>query len=149
MSRRAIGLALASLLFLGACGGDGGGGDGHAHEGGATRAPEQSDPPFEAADADTTVDVTLQDYAFVGVPSTPVAGPNVFLEAKIKGSNTHEVEVVDAAGETVGEIPAYKGSETASLAVVLPPGTYTLQCLVKEGARTHADLGMRATLTVS
>lgn len=97
--------------------------------------------------ATATVDVTLRDYAFVGLPPS-VQGPNVLFAAKIRGSNTHEFEVVGPDAMRVGRIPAFEGTETKSLAVVLVPGSYSVRCLVKEGSKTHAELGMRARFTV-
>ncbi len=144
-------------LVAGGCGDDGGEADnvgtaaddehGHEEETGS-HTPDAGPPPFADADVTTEVSATLRDYAFSGVPDV-VAGPNVRFVAKIAGSNTHELEVLDAGGEPLGEIPAFKGSETKTLALVLEPGTYSIQCLVKEGARSHAQLGMRQTLTVS
>ncbi|HUP84121.1 MAG TPA: hypothetical protein VM143_00515 [Acidimicrobiales bacterium] len=153
MNRRAATTAMSTVAFvvLGACGGGGGGGDGgssheHAHED-EMSLTTTTQPAFATADATTTLDVTLQDYAFVGVPDSLV-GPNVLIKASIKGSNTHELELVDANGKTIGEIPPFEAG-TATGTFVLVPGTYTVQCTIKEGARTHADLGMRRTITVT
>jgi len=143
------------LVGLAACGGEdaadsaGGGGHDHDHaeEEASAAAADDSPPAFDKAAATTVVETTLRDYAFVGIPPT-VQGPNVFFEATIAGSNTHELEVVDASGASVDEIPPHRKGPARTLAVVLEPGTYTVQCLVKEGTRTHAQLGMKTTLTV-
>lgn len=158
MSRRRVASLLLVLgLVGGACGGgsgNGGASDGgdHAHDHSeeiAEGAAADDAPPAFAEDAATTkVEVVLQDYAFVGLPQT-VAGPNVFFAATIKGGNAHELEIVDETGETVDEIPPFQGRDERTLAVVLAPGTYTAQCLVEEGAKTHADLGMKQTFTVT
>jgi hypothetical protein len=103
---------------------------------------------FPADEADTEIAVTLQNYAFVGIPAT-VKGPKVLFEAKVSGSNCHELEILDAGGDPVGEIPAFPSTETKTMAIELEPGTYTAQCLVKEGKKTHADLGMKTRFTVS
>ena len=151
-SRVAAALAATALLLLGACGGGGGGaGDGHEHEGddaGGTSASVTTAPPFARTDATTAVDVTLQDYAFVGLPDT-VAGPNVHVTASIKGSNFHELLIRDAARDIVEDLRPFKRPARQALAVVLEPGTYTVECLVKEGSRTHAELGMRKTFAVT
>ena len=147
---KAAAFVAALAVFVGACGGGGDGGEGHDHaeaDGGAASS-ETTAPPFAKADANTAVDVTLQDYAFVGLPDT-ITGPNVAFAASIKGSNTHELVVLDDGGEVVGDLRPFKRPATQSLAVVLEPGTYSVQCLVKEGSRTHAELGMRKTVTVS
>ena len=151
MKQRVAAVALAMLL-LGACGGgDSGdsGDDGHDHGGGDESSSTASTAPaFTKAEADTAADVTLQDYAFVGLPDT-VVGPNVHLTASIKGSNFHELLIKDGDGELVDDLRPFKRPARQALAVELAPGTYSVECLVKEGSRTHAELGMRKTFTVS
>lgn len=145
---------LMTALVLAGCGGDGGGNGGHeaghGEESGAghgDHGSEDSAPAFEEDAATTVVRVTLQDYAFVGLPAT-VKGPNVLFEATVKGSNEHELAVHDAAGETVGLLVPFKEGKTKKLAVALQPGTYTIACLVEEGAKPHAELGMKTELQV-
>ena len=140
---------LAVTMLGGACGGGGGddAGDGHDH-GGDAEATATTAPAFEKANATTALDVILQDYAFVGVPDT-VAGPDVHITATIKGSNFHELLVLDEEGEQVEDLRPFKRPARQSLAVVLEPGTYSVECLVKEGSRTHAELGMRKSFTVT
>ena len=148
MTRR-VAVATAALLVAtaGACGG-GGEDDGHEHAGDGASTTASTAPPFTRAEATTALDVILQDYAFVGVPDT-VAGPNVHLAASIKGSNFHELLLTDEDGELVEDLRPFKRPARQTLAVVLEPGTYTVECLVKEGSRTHAELGMRKTFVVS
>ena len=150
--RGAAALAVAALLG-GACGDGASGGaadGGHDHGGGddASSSTASTAPPFTKAEADTVLDVTMQDYAFVGLPDT-VAGPNVHLTASIKGSNFHELLLDDEDGELVEDLRPFKRPARQAFAVVLEPGTYTVECLVKEGSRTHAELGMRKTFTVT
>ena len=102
---------------------------------------------FEEADADTVVHVTLKDFEFEGLPAS-VKGPKVFFEAKNEGEHPHELEILDSSGDAVDEIEAFGPDHEAALAVELEPGTYTIQCLVEEDGKTHADLGMKSTLTV-
>lgn len=114
----------------------------HEHDHGDTA------PAFARDDATVEVKTTLRDYAFVGIPPT-ARGPNVFFEATITGSNSHELDIVGADGESRGTIPPFKvGAGEQTLAVALEPGTYVVQCLVREGTRTHAQLGMRQELVV-
>ena len=150
MRRGAAAAALATLgLALGGgCGGEDGPGDGHDHGDAGAATTASTAPPFTKAEADTAVDVVLQDYAFVGIPDE-VVGPNVHLTASIKGSNFHELLLDDESGELVEDLRPFKRPARQSLAVVLEPGTYTVECLVKEGSRTHAELGMRKTFTVT
>jgi uncharacterized cupredoxin-like copper-binding protein len=88
------------------------------------------------------------DYAYTGLPAS-VQGPNVYFTVKNTGHTEHEFEVVGADGEPVSELPAFGVNLTKTLAVKLQPGTYTVQCLIKEGTKTHADLGMKTTLAVT
>lgn len=141
-SRRLLLAALVATLAIPACGG-GDGGAGGEHEGHG----EDSAPAFEEGSATTKIPVTLQDFAFVGVPAS-AKGPNVLFEAKVKGGNQHELVVQDAAGGTAGVLEPFGSGKAKSLAVRLQPGTYTLVCLVREGAKPHADLGMKAELRV-
>ena len=157
--RDACALALVALASLvGACGGDedvaptgssedaGGhsdGGDDHGH--GDDAAPKVT---FADGEANAEVETTLRDYGFIGIPAS-VTGPNVRFTASVRGSNRHELDIVDAEGERLGVTPPFEASDgERTLDVVLQPGTYTVQCLVKEGSRTHAQLGMRQELTV-
>ena len=141
------GVALSFGLVLAACG-DGSGSGSASVSGSGSGAGGEEELAFPESEANTVVDVTLQDYAFVGIPAS-VQGPKVFFKTTIKGSSTHELEILDAEGDAVDEIEAYEGGETKELALELAPGTYTAQCLVKEGAKTHKQLGMTQTFTVT
>jgi hypothetical protein len=103
---------------------------------------------FEESEADTVLEYDLVDFAFRG--PTTAKGPNVLLRARNTGTQEHELEVLDGAGDAVGEIEAFApGGSPEPLAAVLEPGNYTLQCLVEtEDGKVHTDLGMVATLTV-
>ncbi len=103
---------------------------------------------FGEAEADTVVEVTLQDHAFVGIPAS-LEGPKVFFKATNKGPSEHELEIVDSSGKPVGEIEAMPPGRSGTLALELEPGTYTAQCLVEEEGRTHAELGMKTTFQVT
>lgn len=115
--------------------------DDHGHD----EAPAAT---FQVEQATSEVVTTLTDYAFIGLPAT-VQGPNVLFRATIRGGNEHELVVVSEGGATVGAIKPFRAADgERTLAAVLEPGSYTVQCLVKEGPRTHAQLGMRRDLTV-
>lgn len=148
--------AMILLLMAGTLASCGGGEDrpGEATKCGGTAsvsgsgAGGETDLPFSRSDADTVVPVVLRDYEFAGLPSE-VKGPNVIFTATVEGANCHELEVLDAGGDAVGEIKAFPAGENKQLGVEVEPGTYTVQCLVEEGAKTHAELGMKAALTVA
>ena len=142
-------VALVGLGSAAACG-DGSSGSGSASVTGTGSGAggETEALAFPESEADTVVHVTLQDYAFVGIP-TSIKGPKVFFEAVNKNQHDHELEILDASGDAVGEIAAFTGKDAKQLAVELEPGTYTAQCILKEGAKTHAQLGMTQQFTVT
>ena len=116
--------------------------------GSGSHAHEDTKAQFDKADATTSVDVDAADYRFDKLPAT-VQGPNVFFTVKNVGSADHEFEVIGPDGEPVGEIGAFKRGVTKTLAIKLAPGKYVVQCLVDEGAKNHAELGMKNDLTVT
>ncbi|MGQ0743947.1 MAG: hypothetical protein ACT4OS_06355 [Acidimicrobiales bacterium] len=103
---------------------------------------------FTQDQADTVAAYTLVEYAFEG--PTTVKGPNVFFTAENTGEEDHELEVLDASGEALGEVAAFApGAKAAPFAAVMEPGTYTLQCILESAdGQQHKDKGMVATLTV-
>ncbi len=165
--RRLWFLVVAALVVLGACGngedrpgtvteeGPTGSASGtHSGSASGTGAGSASGThagapaPFGEAEADSVVDVTLEDYAFVGIPAS-LQGPKVFFKATNKGPSDHELEILDSSGKPVGEIEAMPPGRSGTLAVELKPGTYTAQCLVEAEGRTHAELGMKTTFQVT
>jgi hypothetical protein len=103
---------------------------------------------FPRAKATTKVDLELVDYSFVGMPAQ-VTGPSVFFSAVNKGPSDHEVEITDQDGKVIAVAKPYPKGQKRELAVDLQPGTYVIQCLVKQGDQTHAQLGMKNTFAVS
>jgi hypothetical protein len=96
----------------------------------------------------STVEVTMVDFRFTGAPATTKGG-NVLFKARVT-QGEHELEVVDANGKVVGDIPQFApDGGLKEMGLKLAPGTYTMQCLVKEGAKTHKDLGMTAIIAVT
>lgn len=140
-------LAAAALLALAlsACASSDSGDDqaaGHGEHG-----PRAHADTFAEGKHDASMKLGLMSYAFTGLQSR-MTGPNVLIEAENGTTTPHEVVIVDESGREVAEIEEFtKGSR--SVRAVLKPGTYRLKCLVKEGARTHEDLGMVGTFVVS
>ena len=143
--RGAPALALVVLIVLGACGDSSSSSssdDGHDHDHAETAAR------FTEEEADSRAEVTLKDFEFAGLPPT-LKGPKVYLNLVNVGAVQHELLVLAADGKEAAVAPPFPGGNNKSLAAEIPPGTYTVECRVKEGDRTHADLGMKATLVVS
>ena len=111
---------------------------GHGH------GAEQAD--FGEDEADTVVDVALNDFAFVGLPQT-VKGPQVFFRASNEGNEEHEL-VVMQVDEPLYELEAVPPGAEGTLAAELEPGTYRIVCLVDKDGKTHEELGMVVELTV-
>ncbi|HUQ39279.1 MAG TPA: hypothetical protein VM030_03930 [Acidimicrobiales bacterium] len=116
-------------------------GDDHDHDPTTTTA-------FKATQASDAVPIEAREYSFVGAPAT-ITGPRVFFTLTNKGREEHEMEVYDADGKEYGEIPELAPGAKGDLAVELQPGTYTIKCLVKDGTKTHEELGMKATFAVT
>lgn len=117
--------------------------------GSASASGAAASPAFKEAAADTRADYTLVDYSFQGPDS--VKGTKVWFTARNTGTENHELEILDASGEALGEIAEFApNAEAEPLAVELQPGTYTLQCILETAdGRVHKDLGMVKTLTVT
>lgn len=107
------------------------------------------DEAFSRSQTDAAIAVTLRDFAFDGLPPS-VTGAKVFVTAVNAGPSEHELEILDATGETVDEIEAFAtGAKAKTLALKLRPGMHTVQCiLTTPDGKVHADLGMRAQLQV-
>jgi hypothetical protein len=134
------------LLALVACGdssdgGDQSSGNEHAHD----------HPPaakFTEEEADTRAEVSLKDFEFVGLPPT-LKGPKVYLTLVNVGAVQHEMMVIGPDGKPVAAASPFPTGNNKTLAAELPPGSYMVECRIKEGDKTHAELGMRTALTVT
>lgn len=145
----AIGLTVSALLFA-ACGNgeDRPGSSSGSVSGSASGSGSgTSDAPFEEGDATAKATVAARDFAFEGVPAQ-MKGEKVFFKVTNNGSMQHEFYVVGADGEPVFETHIEKGS-SKDVAVELKAGSYTIECRIKTGNQTHADIGMKAPLTVT
>lgn len=165
MRRTALAAVVMAALALAACGNDdgatvrevgGGSASGSAsasasgsasHPASGSASASASAPGFGEEEADGVVRVTGREYAFTVEPAA-VDGPKVFFEFTNEGEEEHELVVFSADGEELGEIHELAPGKSGKLALELEPGTYQLKCLVKEGDKTHAELGMVAELTV-
>ena len=155
------GAVLAALILVGGCGGGedrpgegsvsaSGSGTGSASGTGAGEHGEhggERKASFSRSEAATVVTATMLDYAFGGIPAT-VKGTKVFFEVRNDGPAQHEFLVAHADGKEAAEIEPFAAGASQTLAAELPPGDYKVRCLVQEGGKTHAELGMEATFTV-
>lgn len=173
---------LVALFGLAACGSDDGGtvkevgssdGSGSASASASADASGSSvacEPVGDPADADTTVDVTLDEWSIVA-PDTVDAG-SVHMATSNTGEEPHELVVVradsvadlprDADGEVdesaiaeddfIGEIEPFPAGETCDGVFDLEPATYVLFCAIVEDEggeiESHFAEGMSRVLTV-
>lgn len=129
--------------------------------------PAECEPvaPEREADADATLEITVEDFAFDREEYEVEAGLVTFVVTNA-GDVNHEVAVLpgggdvpytdgapdEAALEEAGafELEAFGPGLTCNATFELEPGTYTLFCIVEIGEdHNHYDEGMRATLVVT
>jgi hypothetical protein len=104
--------------------------------------------PFSVNEADSVLSYLLVDYSIGG--DSQAKGPKVLFKVANAGSQNHELEVLDDQGKRVGGLPPFPvGATLRPLALELKPGTYTLQCTLKNpDGKVHRDLGMITKLVV-
>lgn len=139
-----MGLAALLALVVMGCGAD----DEATIATTTTTTPEEEALPFAEQAADSVLSYRLVDYAFQG--PVRAEGRKLFFKAENAGTEDHELEVLDARGEALGEIEAFApGVGSEPFAVELEPGTYTLQCILEtKDGKVHRSLGMLAELVV-
>lgn len=101
--------------------------------------------PALAADARREITVVLREWSLQPGPDAVPAG-EVTFEAMNTGTEAHTL-AIDGAGADARTPPIGPG-ETATLTVVLEPGTYRLFCPDGEGGAAHASRGLSAPLVV-
>jgi hypothetical protein len=186
---RAVAAGMAVVVGLGAtaagCGGDGGEDDGASDRGlsssggrGGGEEAAAGDAGDEACDvvggssaeADTSVEVAMREYAVTAAPEQVPAG-RVELVTANDGRIWHELMVVRVDGDpgalaldqfggadetvipeedVVGKIREFLAGTTCRATFDLAPGRYALICnLVDDGSNPHYSQGMYAALTVT
>jgi len=185
--RATLGVAvLVVAVALGACGGDDGAkvrtiGDGTGTGTGTGTATgtatgtgtgtgtARCEPVGDIAEADTVVNVTLDEWV-IKADRTSVRAGKIGFVAENVGERAHELAIIrgepntlpirdgvldeDALpeGAFIGEIEAFPPKETCEGVFDLSPGVYTLACLIVEThegkEENHLAEGMLTTLTV-
>lgn len=185
--------AVLATLVLAACGGDDDGasvrdlggsassgsgsasgsasGTGSGSASGSGSAVAHCEPVGDASTADTTVDVTLDEWSITASEEEVPAGTIAFA-ATNNGEDAHEVVVVQAEdvdslpttdegivdeeqlpeGAFIGEIEAFPAGEECTGTFDLEPGSYALFCNILESEagemENHYELGMRTEIEV-
>ncbi len=154
-------LLLAFVAVLGACGdgedrpgnasasGSGSGSTAGSSSGSGAHEEEHeaTAKTIPASEAEVTVDVTMSDFKFEGIPST-VEGHKILFKAKNNGPTEHELVIMKGTKE-LAEIEGLDSGESGELALELEPGKYTAACHIGSGGARHDKLGMVVNFTVS
>ncbi len=138
MRRWIILLALATMIAaLAACGGSAVSNSTATPTVGATATPGRE----ASSGAGATVNVVAKDFAFA-LDSSQVPGGTVVFTIRNDGPSPHDFQI---NGKGVDKKTALiDPGKTASLSLVVQPGTYAYSCTVPG----HAQLGMKGTFTV-
>ena len=95
---------------------------------------------------DREVAITATDFTLNGAPLTARVGERIEFKLQNNGSTDHEFEVLNAAGDNIGEVgPTAPGKTGEVIITFAKAGTYSYLC----GIADHAAKGMKGTLTVS
>lgn len=138
MRRWIILLALATMVAaLAACGGSAASNSAAIPTVGATATPGSE----ASSSAGATVSVIATDFAFA-LDTAQAPGGTVAFTIRNNGTSQHDFQI---NGNGVDKKTALiDPGKTASLSLVLQPGTYAYSCTVPG----HAQLGMKGTFTV-
>lgn len=107
----------------------------------------------EKAEADRTVTFEASDFTYADLDLTGIStGDTIRFEMTNEGDQAHEFEVLDPAGEAVGEVAAVDPGDTGGATITFEePGSYTYQCILTdpETGKRHTMLGMEGTFEVA
>lgn len=178
MRTRTLAAAITGALLLAGCGGGDDGADvrqigGEEASGSASASgTAECTPVGDAAESETTVNATLDEYS-VALDAENAATGAVHFATENVGDEPHELVVVNAEspddlpvgedkrvsedglpeGTFIGEIEAFPGGQTCDGTFDLDPGTYVLFCnlvTAPEGEDvSHFLEGMATTFTVT
>ena len=109
-----------------------------------------------ASGSATSVAITLTEYTVTADKPSVNAGKIHFIATNVSKSQTHELAVLktksDGSFDNLGEAEAIAPGAGGSVELDLPPGTYTLACLIAPGEAgstvDHYQQGMHSEFTV-
>ena len=103
--------------------------------------------------ADRTVSFEATDFSYRGLDLANIkAGETSRFEMINKGTQAHEFEVLDPAGDAIGEIASVEPGEDGAATITFEAaGRYTYQCILEDAATgmEHTTFGMKGTFTVA
>lgn len=101
---------------------------------------------------DRTVSFEATDFSYQDLDVSDIkAGDTVRFEMLNEGSQPHEFEVLNSAGDPIGEIAGVESEQRGGATITFDSaGRYTYQCILKDTAsgKDHTTLGMKGTFTV-
>lgn len=132
-------------------------------------AASPTPPPAASAPSESSVEVTLQEWAVVPSTTTVSAGSVTFNVKNIGPKDVHEMVVLktdlapdavpangdgsvneEGAGvEALGEVEDVAVGGTKTVTLDLAPGAYLLLCNIVDGDEVHYKLGMRTAFEVT
>jgi plastocyanin len=107
----------------------------------------------EVAEPDREIDFEAVDFGYENLDTSGIAdGDTIRFVMDNAGEQAHEFEVLDPAGEPIGEVAATDPDRTGSATMTFAsPGVYTYQCILVDPAtgKPHTELGMIGTFEVA
>lgn len=122
----------------------------------AAASPAASATGDAGTQADTSVAVTLTEYAVTADKPSVAAGKIRFIATNVSADQVHELAVLktkdDGTFDTIGEIEGIDPGQGGSVVLDLAPGIYQLACLIAPGEAgstvDHYQQGMHTVFTV-
>jgi uncharacterized cupredoxin-like copper-binding protein len=98
-----------------------------------------------SAQASTSITATLSEWTIALSASSAPQG-TVSFKIRNNGTEEHAFEIGGTTEEWKTE--PIKPGESATLTLVMVPGTYDVYCPLASGGEAHADRGMKVSFTV-
>ena len=111
-------------------------------DGGTAQAEADREIAFRA------IDFTYENLDLTGITT----GDTIRFAMNDVGGQAHEFEVLDPAGEPIGEVAATDPGESGGATMTFnSPGVFTYQCILVDPAtgKPHTELGMIGTFDVA
>jgi plastocyanin len=105
------------------------------------------------AEPDRELDFEAVDFGYENLDTSDITeGDTIRFVMDNTGEQPHEFEVLDPAGEPIGEVAATDPDRIGSATMTfVSPGVYTYQCILVDPAtgKPHTELGMIGTFDVA
>jgi len=105
------------------------------------------------AETDREIAFRASDFTYENLDLTGITtGDTIRFAMNDVGGQAHEFEVLDPAGEPIGEVAATDPGESGGATMTFTsPGVFTYQCILVDPAtgKPHSELGMIGTFEVA